>query len=69
MAQRNALLGEGLTATIDDLAEEAVSRDPARFHTLLWGRTGIGGIYDAGRRLRAWAGGRRFDAAHGERGG
>jgi 1-acyl-sn-glycerol-3-phosphate acyltransferase len=60
----NALLVERLTETMDALAEDAVTRDPARFRTLLLGRTGVGGVYDMGRRFRAWIRGRRFDSAH-----
>jgi hypothetical protein len=60
----NDLLARRLEETLDDLAAEAVDRDPARFRTLVLGRTGVGGIYDAGRRLRSWVFGRRFDPAH-----
>jgi 1-acyl-sn-glycerol-3-phosphate acyltransferase len=60
----NALLEARLTETVDALAREAVTRDPGRFRTLVLGRTGVGGVYDMGRRLRAWMLGRRFDAAH-----
>jgi 1-acyl-sn-glycerol-3-phosphate acyltransferase len=62
----NARLAERLSETLEALAEEAVARDPARFRTLVLGRTGVGGVYDFGRRLRAWVLGRRFDSAHEE---
>jgi len=62
----DALLTERLTGTLDDLALEAISRDPSRFHTLVLGRTGIGGVYDLYRRLKALLSGRKFDSAHGD---
>lgn len=54
-----------LAATQDLLAADAMSRDPARFETLLTGRVGIGGVYDVWRRCRAWCRGQRFVAGHG----
>jgi 1-acyl-sn-glycerol-3-phosphate acyltransferase len=62
----NALLVERLTETMDALAGQAITRDPDRFRTVVLGRAGVGGVYDAGRRLRAWIRGRRFDSAHGD---
>jgi 1-acyl-sn-glycerol-3-phosphate acyltransferase len=56
-----------LQATQDVLAVDAMSRDPARFETLVSGRSGVGGIYDGWRRLKAAVHGRRFVAAHGDR--
>lgn len=53
-----------LGAVMDQLADDAISRDPARFELLLEGSAGVGGIYDAWRRLKAWGSGQRFDAAH-----
>ncbi len=53
-----------LTRTMDVLAAESALRNPALFHPLVRGGAGVGGIYDLWRRLRAWAGGRRFDASH-----
>ncbi|MBE7212558.1 MAG: acyltransferase, partial [Gluconacetobacter diazotrophicus] len=68
-ALRPARWGEkleaALTDTMDRLAADAQSRDPRHFERLLRGTAGVGGPYDWGRRARAWAGGRRFDAAHG----
>lgn len=55
-----------LEETMDGLAEESASRDPARFRTLIQGSVGVGGFYDLGRRLRSWLRGERFRAAHGE---
>jgi 1-acyl-sn-glycerol-3-phosphate acyltransferase len=57
---------EALTETLDELNTETMSRDPARFTTLLAGRTGVGGSYDLWRRVTAWARGRRFDPSHGD---
>jgi 1-acyl-sn-glycerol-3-phosphate acyltransferase len=66
VAELSTLLTERLTETLDDLAEEAISRDPSLFRTLLLGRTGIGGAYDLNRRLKAWLSGRKFESAHGD---
>ena len=66
---RLARLEAALAATMDRLAADAVARDPTRFVAVLEGKPGIGGVYDAWRRLRAMLHGRRFDAAHGSRGG
>ncbi|GAN77440.1 lysophospholipid acyltransferase family protein [Acidisphaera rubrifaciens] len=59
-----ARLTDGLQTTMDGLAAAAMTRDPARFDTLIAGRTGVGGIYDTGRRLAAWSRLRRFDPSH-----
>ncbi len=58
------LLEAELSATMDGLAAESTARDPALFHVLLQGGTGVGGIYDLWRRVRALAAGRRFEPAH-----
>jgi 1-acyl-sn-glycerol-3-phosphate acyltransferase len=57
-------LVDSLTETMDALAAEAMSRDPARFETIVGGAVGIGGVYDAGRWLKALLRGRRFDPSH-----
>jgi 1-acyl-sn-glycerol-3-phosphate acyltransferase len=62
----NALLAGRLVETMDALAEEAATRDPGRFSTVVLGRAGVGGVYDAGRRFKSWILGRRFDSAHGD---
>jgi 1-acyl-sn-glycerol-3-phosphate acyltransferase len=54
----------GLTSAQDALAAVAQARDAEAFETLLGGKTGVGGLYDLGRRLMAWLRGRRFDSAH-----
>ena len=59
-----ARIEAALTAALDTLSADAVSRDPGRFETLLGGRAGVGGVYDLFRRVRAVATGRRFAAGH-----
>jgi 1-acyl-sn-glycerol-3-phosphate acyltransferase len=58
------LLESRLTGAMDALALSAMSRDPARFETLLGGSTGTSGIYDLWRRFGAALKGRRFDPSH-----
>lgn len=60
-----ARLEAALSVTMDDLSADALSRDPARFETLLGGTAGVGGVYDLWRRGRAALTGRRFHAGHG----
>jgi hypothetical protein len=59
-----ALIETGMTRNLDALSAEAVSRDPGRFAELLAGRSGVGGVYDGWRRVKAWARGRKFDPSH-----
>ncbi len=54
-----------LNDTQDALAEDALSRDPDRFETLLSGGSGVGGAYDVWRRAKSVLTGRRFDPRHG----
>ncbi|TNC12480.1 glycerol acyltransferase [Methylobacterium terricola] len=63
---RLARLEADLTATLDRLATDVRSRDPARFTSLLDGRRGVGGVYDAWNRVVAALTGRRFVAGHRE---
>ncbi len=63
------LLAERLTATQDALAADSISRDPARFETVARGRAGVGGAYDAWRRLTARLRGETFDPRHGRKDG
>ncbi len=63
-AQWVARVAAALEATQDALRGDALTRDPARFETLLGGRVGIGGVYDWWRRFRAWVGGKPFQATH-----
>jgi 1-acyl-sn-glycerol-3-phosphate acyltransferase len=59
------ILTDCLESTLDALATEALARDAGRFEVLLGGRAGVGGIYDAWRRLRARLRGERFIPEHG----
>ena len=65
VAAWTAALEQALMASMDALAAGAMSRDPARFITLVRGETGIGGVYDLWRRAAAWRTGRHFDPSHG----
>lgn len=59
-----AVIEAALTATLDDLSRDAMSRDAGRFTTVIRGRVGIGGVYDWWRRLKATVTGKPFDASH-----
>ncbi len=62
------VLEDRLAVTMDRLAQDAISRDPGRFETLLTGsRVGVGGVYDLWRRFKAWRQGEHFDPAHVQR--
>lgn len=58
------LIEAALTRTLDALNAEAARRDPSAFHTLLAGKSGVGGVYDQWRRLKSWLRGRKFDPSH-----
>ncbi|HEV2543730.1 MAG TPA: lysophospholipid acyltransferase family protein [Methylobacterium sp.] len=62
--ERLARLEAALTAALDRLSDDVMTRDPARFETLLAGRRGVGGVYDGWRRLAAALAGRRFEPGH-----
>jgi 1-acyl-sn-glycerol-3-phosphate acyltransferase len=59
-----ARVEDGLTAAMDALAAEAVTRDAERFEALVGGSVGVGGVYDVWRRVKAALTGRRFRAGH-----
>jgi 1-acyl-sn-glycerol-3-phosphate acyltransferase len=61
-----AQLEQALGSVMDELAADAIARDPGRFDVLLRGRVGIGGLYDVWRAALARLAGRRFSAAHGD---
>lgn len=61
------LLETRLGDTMTHLAAHSVQRDPNLFHTVLDGQTGVGGVYDVWRRIKAMAQGRRFDPRHDQR--
>jgi len=48
----------------DHLAEDALSRDPERFETILSGAAGVGGVYDYWRRIKSVAMGQKFVEEH-----
>ena len=54
-----------LSANLDLLNCETMSRDPAKFAVLLGGEAGVGGGYDHFRRIASWFRLRRFRPAHG----
>ncbi len=60
-----AVLETRLQAALDSLAADALARDPGRFDVLLGGTAGVGGVYDAWRRLKARFTGERFQPGHG----
>lgn len=60
-----AEIASALQRTQDDLAREALARRPDAFDVVIGGKVGIGGIYDAWRRLKARTRGERFQGAHG----
>jgi 1-acyl-sn-glycerol-3-phosphate acyltransferase len=53
-----------LEKTQDLLAEEARHRDPDAFYSVLGGTSGVGGFYDAWRRLRSALRGEAFNPEH-----
>ncbi len=63
-SERRARIEAALTQTLDRLSGDVIAREPDRFLPLATGRAGVGGVYDAWRRLAALATGRRFDPAH-----
>ena len=58
------MVTEELERAMNVLSRDAVNRDASLFTLFLQGQTGVGGLYDFGRRMRAWAEGRRFDPGH-----
>lgn len=59
-------IAAALEATQDALRADALSRDPARFETLIGGSVGVGGMYDWFRGWVSWLRGERFKAGHGK---
>jgi 1-acyl-sn-glycerol-3-phosphate acyltransferase len=57
-------LAAALGATMDRLAADAITRDPARFNTLLRGREGMGGLFPLWRRAVAASRFERYDPRH-----
>jgi 1-acyl-sn-glycerol-3-phosphate acyltransferase len=63
-SQCNERFERALTRAMDQLSVLSMQRDPRHFRPLLRGTSGVGGIYDGFRRLRAWSKGQTFDSAH-----
>jgi hypothetical protein len=59
------LLATALADTQDELAGLAMLRDPERFETILTGRVGISGVYEAWKRFSALLTGRAYQGSHG----
>ena len=53
-----------LADTLDQLSVDVQSRDFKQFTLLILGRSGVGGIYDLWRRIKAWSMGQSFTASH-----
>ena len=54
-----------LASVQDELADLAKLRDPDRFETILSGRVGISGVYEAWQRVVALVTGRVYQGSHG----
>jgi 1-acyl-sn-glycerol-3-phosphate acyltransferase len=54
-----------LTEAQNELAVLAMLREPSRFETVLTGRVGISGVYEAWKRLCALVTGRTYQGSHG----
>lgn len=63
-AERTAFLEQRLAEQQTELTRQALERSGAAFERLLAGASGIGGVYDAWRRLTCWLRGGNFDARH-----
>ncbi|MBR0652168.1 glycerol acyltransferase [Roseomonas terrae] len=61
---RIASFATALADTCDRLTQDAITRDPSRFETILQGREGMGGVYQLWRRAGAMLRGQRFDPRH-----
>jgi 1-acyl-sn-glycerol-3-phosphate acyltransferase len=60
------ILESHLESALESLATESLSRDASRFEVMLGGKAGVGGVYDAWRRLKARFTGERFRPEHGD---
>lgn len=65
-AELTARFAGALEEAQDELAKLSLARRTADFDVWLRGRTGIGGVYDLWRRVKAWSTGRRFRPEHGD---
>ena len=62
--ERTSRLQAAMTATQDELAQRAVTRDASRFTTVFAGSGGVSAAYDAWRRVKAAVSGRPYIAEH-----
>lgn len=60
------ILESHLEGALECLEAEALAREGSRFEVLVGGSAGVGGVYDAWRRLKARFRGERFRAEHGQ---
>lgn len=60
----NARIAKILARTMDELAIDAMTRDPARFVTIIQGKSRVGGMFDRLRRMASFFTGQRFDPRH-----
>ena len=63
--QWSAEVARRLEQAQDRLAEDSIARRATAFETVMDGNAGVGGMYEAWRRLRARLRGERFRRAHG----
>jgi hypothetical protein len=54
-----------LAREMEEVAKASIGRDVSGFKPLLQGKSGVGGIYDRWRALKALTHGEAFSAAHG----
>ena len=64
IGERTSRLQAAMTATQDELAQRAVTRDASRFTTVFAGSAGVSAAYDAWRRVKAAVSGRPYIAEH-----
>jgi 1-acyl-sn-glycerol-3-phosphate acyltransferase len=63
-AEMQCRLEQALQETMDNLAEASSRRTPEAFRLIYRGTSGVGGLYDLWRRLRATLRGEGFEARH-----
>lgn len=64
--ERTAQMAAALEAAQDRLAADVIARRTEGYEVLVSGASGVGGVYDVWRRLKAWSRGTRFQPEHGE---
>ncbi len=63
-ADWTATFSDALESTQDELAARSCRRDPSEWRLLDRGRSGVGGVYDAWRWIKARLGGKNFTVEH-----